>query len=102
MSKTIHQFLGPLIALAAFLMSLHFGMPRDAAWTLGVTVWVAWWWITEAIPIPATSLLPFVLLPLGGILPFQQATLSFGNHVIILFMAAFMLARGIEHSGVHE
>lgn len=102
MSKTIHQFLGPLIALAAFLISMHFGMPSDAAWTLGVTVWVAWWWITEAIPIPATSLLPFVLLPLGGILPFQQATLSFGNHVIILFMAAFMLARGIEHSGVHE
>lgn len=102
MTKTIHQFLGPLIAFVAFFVSMHLGMPREAAWTLGVTIWVAWWWITEAIPIPATSLLPFVLLPLGGILPFQEATLSFGNHVIILFMAAFMLARGIEHSGVHE
>ena len=101
-TKTIHQCLGPLIAFIMFLVAMHFGMPREAAWTLGVTIWVAWWWITEAIPIPAASLLPFVLLPLGGILPFQHATLAFGNHVIILFMAAFMLARGIEHSGVHE
>lgn len=102
MKQTLHQCLGPIVASLAFFLSIHYGMPRDAAWTLGVTVWVAWWWISEAIPIPATSLLPFVLLPAGGILPFQDATLSFGNHVIILFMGAFMLARGIEHSGVHE
>ncbi|RUO30297.1 SLC13 family permease [Aliidiomarina soli] len=102
MTKTIHQIAGPVVAVVAFLSAMLGGMPQPAAWTLGVTVWVAWWWISEAIPIPATSLLPFVLLPLGNIMSYQDATLSLGNHVIVLFMAAFMLARGIEASGVHE
>ncbi|MCC5879352.1 MAG: SLC13/DASS family transporter [Idiomarina sp.] len=102
MNNTIHQFAGPVAAVIAYFVALHFAMPEPAAWTLGVTVWVAWWWISEAIPIPATSLLPFVLLPLGNIMPYQEATLAVGNHVIILFMGAFMLARGIEYSGVHE
>lgn len=102
MTKTLHQILGPLTAAIGYALALYFGMPQPAAWTLGTTIWVAWWWISEAIPIPATSLLPFVLLPLGGILEYQEATASIGNHVIILFMGAFMLARGIEASGVHK
>lgn len=102
MQKNIHQIAGPVVAAAAFASAMLGGMPQPAAWTLGVTVWVAWWWISEAIPIPATSLLPFVLLPLGNVMGYQDATLSLGNHVIVLFMAAFMLARGIEASGVHE
>lgn len=102
MTKTIHQFLGPIAAITAFFLACHFGMPREAAWTFGVTVWVGWWWISEAIPIPAASLIPFVMLPVGGVMPFQDASEALGNHVIILFMGAFMLARGIEYSGVHE
>lgn len=102
MRKTMHQILGPVVAAISYVVAQYFGMPQPAAWTLGVTVWVAWWWISEAIPIPATSFLPFVLLPMGGVLDYQEATLSIGNHVIVLFMGAFMLARGIEASGVHE
>lgn len=94
--------LGPLIAaivLAAVTLS---GMPAPAAWTFAVVVWVAWWWITEALPLPVTSLLPFVLLPLGGILSFQESSRALGDPVIILFMGAFMLAKAVEASGVHR
>ncbi|MCL5051421.1 MAG: SLC13 family permease [Firmicutes bacterium] len=100
--QTLHQGLGPIMGTLAFFLAQLGGMPAQAAWTLGVTVWVAWWWISEAIPIPATSLLPFILLPVGGVMPFQDATLSLGNHIIVLFMGAFMLAKGIEASGVHK
>lgn len=102
MQKYVHQILGPVAAAISYGLALWGGMPQPAAWTLAVTVWVAWWWISEALPIPATSLLPFVLLPLGNIMSYQDATLSLGNHIILLFMAAFMLARGIEMSGVHK
>lgn len=102
MKKTLHQIFGPIAAVAGYGLALWGGMPQPAAWTLAVTIWVAWWWITEALPIPVTSLLPFVLLPAGNIMPYQDATMSLGNHIIVLFMAAFMLARGIEMSGVHK
>ena len=94
--------LGPLLALLAGLVSYLGGMPFAAAWTLATAVWVASWWITEALPLPVTSLLPFILLPLGGILSFTEASRALGDHVIILFMGAFMLARAVEASGVHR
>ena len=97
-----HIALGPIIAAIAYAVATMSGMAGPAAWTLGCVVWVAWWWITEALPLPVTSLLPFVLLPLGGILSFQEASRSLGDHIIILFMGAFMLAKAVEVSGVHR
>ncbi|RUO37357.1 sodium:dicarboxylate symporter [Aliidiomarina shirensis] len=97
-----HIILGPLIAVIVLGAVMMAGMPTPAAWTLAVVVWVAWWWITEALPLPVTSLLPFVLLPIGGILSFQESSRALGDPVIILFMGAFMLAKAVEVSGVHR
>lgn len=97
-----HITLGPIVAVVAWAVASMANMPPQAAWTLAVVVWVAWWWITEALPLPVTSLLPFVLLPAGGILTFQEASRSLGDHIIILFMGAFMLAKAVEVSGVHR
>jgi solute carrier family 13 (sodium-dependent dicarboxylate transporter), member 2/3/5 len=60
------------------------------------------WWVTEAIPIPATSLVPFALLPLFGIVDHKTVASSFGSHVILLLMGAFMLSKSLEKSGAHE
>ncbi|TRW50249.1 SLC13/DASS family transporter [Aliidiomarina halalkaliphila] len=100
--KANHIAIGPVVALLAWLIATLAGMPPQASWTLAVVVWVAWWWITEALPLPVTSLLPFVLLPLGGILDFREASGALGDHVIVLFMGAFMLAKAVEASGVHK
>lgn len=78
------------------------GQTSDIAITLGITVLVGYWWITEAVAIPFTSLLPFILLPAFGIIDFKSASSSFGNHVIILLMGAFLLAKGLESSQVHK
>lgn len=98
-----HIVLGPLVALIVYGLSVNAGgMPSAAAYTLAVTVWVAWWWISEALPLPVTSLLPFVLLPLGGVLSESASLAALGNPIILLFMGAFMLAKAVEHSGVHK
>lgn len=98
-----HRIAGPAAAIGCyFIAHFLFSMPAPAAWTLATTVWVAWWWITEAIALPATSLLPFVLLPLGGIANVNEVSSALGNPIILLFMAAFMLAKAVEISGVHK
>src|SRR5690606_1804257 len=94
-----HRIAGPVAALLAYVIAHHyFAMPAAAAWTLATTVWVAWWWISEAISIPAASLLPFVLLPLGGVSSANEVSGALGNPIILLFMAAFMLAKAVERS----
>ncbi|RUO72674.1 sodium:dicarboxylate symporter [Pseudidiomarina sediminum] len=101
--QKLHLFGAPLSAVIVYFLSLNLaGFTHAPAWTLATTVWVAWWWITEALPLPATSLLPFVLLPVGAITPLQEVSLALGNPIIWLFMAAFMLAKAVELSGVHR
>lgn len=59
-------------------------------------------WITEAIPIPATALLPLILLPLLGISPIKQAAAPYSDPVIFLFMGGFMLALAMERWNLHR
>ncbi|CUA85187.1 SLC13 family permease [Pseudidiomarina woesei] len=99
----LHRIAGPAAAIIGYFIAVFgFNMPPAAAWTLATTIWVAWWWITEALPLPVTSLLPFVLLPLGNIANVGEVSAALGNPIILLFMAAFMLAKAVEISGVHK
>ncbi|WP_025740066.1 SLC13 family permease [Aquimarina pacifica] len=94
--------LGPLL----FFLTLFFfhpdGLSIEANAILASTLWVAIWWITEAIPIAATSLLPIVLFPLSGGLDIKSTTAAFGNHTIFLYAGGFILAIGIERWGLHK
>ncbi len=58
--KIISTIAGPLSFIIILLLPLEGGLSTDAQSVLAVTSWVAIWWITEAIPIPATSLLPII------------------------------------------
>ncbi|MDC6700719.1 SLC13 family permease, partial [Leclercia adecarboxylata] len=60
------------------------------------------WWITEAIPIPATSLLPIVLLPITGALDGNTVTAAYGNPIIFLFLGGFMIALATEEWDLHK
>ncbi|MEE9354159.1 MAG: SLC13 family permease [Methylococcaceae bacterium] len=83
-------------------MLLMFGQTSAIAWTAAITCLTAMLWVTEVIPIPVTSLLPFVLFPIAGVLDHKEVSLALGNHVIILLMGAFMLSKSLEKSGVHR
>ena len=69
-----HRVLAPVAALICYLLLRQADVGHPIAWTATVTLLTAWWWISEALPIPVTSLLPFVLLPAGGIIDYKQAS----------------------------
>jgi len=93
---------GPLL----FAVMLFVGPPdgmKDAAWrTAAVGALMAAWWISEAIPIAATALLPIVLFPLLGIATVAATTTPYANEVIFLFLGGFLIALALESSGLHR
>ena len=67
-----------------------------------VTLLMAIWWATEAVPVAVTALLPLALFPLLQVTDFKAAALPYANPNIYLFMGGFILALGIESSGLHK
>lgn len=100
--QTVGLVLGPLL----FAFVLLFFHPADLSFegrmVLATTLWVAVWWITEAIPIPVTSLLPIILLPITGALEGSAVTAAYGNPIIFLFLGGFMIALAMEKWDLHK
>lgn len=78
------------------------GLPGPACWTAAVTALCATWWILEPVPIPATSLVPFVVFPLTGVLDHQQVAQAYGHTLILLLLGGFILSTAMERSGAHR
>lgn len=96
------RIVGPILAVALLLLPPPPGL-EPAGWrTAAVGVLMAIWWLSEAIPIPATSLLPLALLPLFGAGSIQQVAAPYGNPVIFLFLGGFLLALGMQRWGLHR
>ncbi|ELY48357.1 SLC13 family permease [Natronorubrum sulfidifaciens] len=94
--------LGPILFALIFLAPTPAGLEPAGQAVAAVTAWVAVWWMSEAIPIPATSLLPIVLFPLTGALPVAETTPSYGHPLIFLFMGGFFLAMAMQRWGLHK
>ena len=101
-----YQKKGFLIGLASFFILLFLPSPEglnSTAWTVAaIAVLMAIWWATEAIPVAVTALLPLALFPLLGITSFEEAAVPYANKNIYLFLGGFILALGIESSGLHK
>ncbi|WP_439481876.1 SLC13 family permease [Cyclobacterium plantarum] len=101
-SSFLGLFLGPFIFLmvlfAAFLLSWESG---PATKVLALAAWMLCWWVTEAVPIPVTALLPMILLPLLGIFDMAEATAPYSNPIIYLFMGGFIIALAMEKNKLH-
>jgi sodium-dependent dicarboxylate transporter 2/3/5 len=63
---------------------------------------MALWWMTEAVAIPVTALLPLVLFPAVGVLSMADAASPYAADLIFLFMGGFFLAKAMEHHGLHR
>ena len=101
-SKIIAIVAGPIASLIAGLVMANSGMPPAITLTLAITLLTAIWWVTEALPIPVTSIVPFVLFPATGVLTYQEASSGLGQHVILLLMGGFMMAKGVEKANLHH
>ncbi|GMR11838.1 MAG: DASS family sodium-coupled anion symporter [Gemmatimonadota bacterium] len=100
------QRVGLLAGGAIFALMLALpgpeALPEDGWLTAAVAVLMAVWWMTEAIPIPATALLPLVLFPLLGVLEMSDAATPYAQDLIFLFMGGFLLAVTMERWGLHR
>lgn len=93
--------LGPLLFLIITLLPLEGLSPAGKA-VLASTFWVAYWWISEAVELPVTSILPIVLFPLSGALTVDQTATSYGNPYIYLFLGGFIIGLAIENWNLHK
>ncbi|HSQ09139.1 MAG TPA: DASS family sodium-coupled anion symporter, partial [Burkholderiaceae bacterium] len=100
---------GPLVALMFYWLLPHeyratdgtdvvFGHTGRA--TLAMMGWMATWWMTEAVEIEVTSLLPIALFPILGVMPLGKTTANYGADVIYLFLGGFVIALAIARCGL--
>lgn len=94
--------LGPaLFLIVLFILKLNPTNPAVAR-TAAIAALIATWWITEALPIPVTSLLPVVLFPLFSVMKGGEVASSYMNSSIFLFMGGFLIALAIEKWQLHR
>ncbi len=100
--KSRWLLLGSLLFLLT-LFALPPGlMPTEANRVAAVAVLMAMLWISEAIPIAVTALLPVVLFPLLGVMPIEAATANYAHHLVFLFLGGFWIAAAVERCGLHR
>lgn len=100
-SKLIHLCIGPLLFLLCYNLPFEDLSPEGLS-VLACTLWVAYWWITEALELAVTALLPIVIFPLSGALPIGKVTAAYGHPFIFLFMGGFILGMAIQKWGLHK
>jgi len=100
--RQIALIVGPFFAgLVYLLCRTAAGMDHAPAAAAAVTILCAAWWCTEAIPIPATALVPFALFPFLDVLDHSQLARAYGDPFILLFLGGFMLSKAAEKSDTH-
>ncbi len=94
--------LGPGLLAATLLLSPPSGLSPEGWRTAGAAACMATFWITEAIPIPVTALLPLVLFPLLGLSDIRGAAAPFSNPIILMFLGGFILALAMQKWNLHR
>ncbi|MEM6851962.1 MAG: DASS family sodium-coupled anion symporter, partial [Pseudomonadota bacterium] len=91
---------------AAFCFALAAPPPAElgfqASVVLGLLALMACWWVTEAIPIPITSLLPLVVLPSFGVASMKETAAPYFSPIVVLLMGGFIVAKAFERWRLHE
>ena len=96
---------GFLAGLAAFVLTLLLpapaGMPPEAWLVAGLVALMAAWWMTEAVPLTVTALLPFLILPLGGVMDANATASAYYSPTLFLILGGSFIALAIERTNLH-
>ncbi len=101
-ARTTALIAGPLGLLATLILAAPSGMPSAAWYTSGLVWWMAVWWMTEAMPLSATAMLPFIVLPLTGVTDANKTAAAYYSPIMFLFVGGAFLALAIERTGLHR
>lgn len=101
-AQSIGRILGPsFFAITAFFAPPG-GMPGEAWLVAGLVVWMATWWMTEAVPLTATALLPFVILPFANVSSAKEVASTYYSPILFLLLGGAFIALAIERTGLHK
>lgn len=92
---------GPAVFILVAIVPVG-GLPVEARVVLGLALWMASWWVTEAIPIYATALLPIAVLPATGAVQVLDAVAPYADPIVFLFLGGLLLAKAVEKSNAHR
>jgi sodium-dependent dicarboxylate transporter 2/3/5 len=101
-AKRIGLFAGPALFIGILFIPIAEDLPLEAKVVLASTVWMASWWITEAIPIYVTALLPLVLFPSLNVTELGETSSNYADRIVFLFLGGFILAKAVEKANLHR
>lgn len=94
--------IGPLFFIICWLLPPPDGLSKAGFMVAGATAWMAAWWLTEAVPMYLTAMLPMALFPLSGAVDIQTTAAPFGSYLVWLLLCGFTLAAAIEKWNLHQ
>jgi solute carrier family 13 (sodium-dependent dicarboxylate transporter), member 2/3/5 len=100
--KRVALWAGPIVAFSLIFFYHPDPTHPEIGYTLAVAAWMAIWWISEAVPLAITSLLPVALFPLLSIMDGQTVSAAYFNHVIFLFIGGFLIALAMQRWNLHK
>lgn len=101
MAKQIGLLLGPVLFIV-FTFFPFVELPPKAEVVIGLATWMISWWITEAVSISITALLPLLIFPLFDVMSMNAVGANYGSSIVFLFFGGFVLALALEKVNLHK
>ncbi|MGF1607075.1 MAG: SLC13 family permease [Rhodothalassiaceae bacterium] len=100
--QNVGLWLGPLLCGVILALPAPAGLSADAWTVVAIAALLASWWATEALPVPATSLVPLIAFPITGVLDADEAAAPYARPVIFLLLGGFIMAMALQRWGLHR
>ena len=99
--KKIGLSVGPILFLIFYNLPFTI-ISSEADNVIAVALWMISWWITEAVSISVTALIPLTIFPLLGIMDMKSVAANYGSPIVFLFFGGFIMALALEKVGLHK